>query len=1162
MRCLAVAWLAIGAMLLPACTPKKFSFKEGATPSAAFDELPSSLSGGSPFRVEFSAARSSAPVTSVALWYSIDGGTSYTLIDTLETWDTFYDWTVPPVDESLVRLKLVIKDRRGLTSEVHSSWFSIDSTPPPTPALTLVSPTLTNVTTVQLTSSDCSGISHYWIGETTATPSLGDSQWTACALGAGAVTGSVSSGDGSKSIYIFARDASGQISISYQSLSITLDQTPPALALSSLDGGQYIRPGSTQSINWAVSDTYLGATPIQLSSTSDNGVTWSAVATVAAAPASYSWTVPSTETATAKVRIIATDQAGNTTTVASAAPFTVDGTGPSVSAFSLNNNAANSISNFLTARATATDALSPIASVRFSTSSTYADSDWKTFISAGQTVAVPFTPGSVTIYTWLRDSAGNVSSVASDAINIAVGSPPSVAFDSPTGGVAYTTGNSVQIDFTVNAPLGLAASQPLELSYTIDGGTTSTLISNTLTDGSSSGCTVAVGSTGCYTFTIPAGLAGSAFQFMMKVTDTAGASASSLSATLGVQGWKVLAGRNSAPLGYSALSTAFTDLYGYIAVDSNGNTYVTGAYKIYKVSGASGVVDVFIGNGSWGISGNGSPPSSSTLTNITTNAIAVDDNDLVYWVDGAGIRRVNASGNVETYVGSGSTLVPTEGMARSSLGVTSGGDYGAIYSMAFDSSNRLTFTYATFIGPVYTHYILRVNTDDTITILAGDGSQTNPSDGVSALSTGLGNCGGGSMGHTHTLKRGIPDRLIVIACDGRIYQINTATAMTTYVASYMTNKRQIVYDSVRDRVLVAAPGAVYGYSLSTPDTLVENIGAVDASYLSGIARDSSGGIYYSTNSGQRVFYVASNNAQSTFIGIDPAGGDGGPAALAELRSPSKVAVLANGEIAIEDNGNARVRRIQTDGKIQLWRTVNIPAGNPTAFLAKTNAGTQALFLEYYWSTSLLNINTGTCAFLCGGTSNHVIDSPSGTAASSMTGVYAYGLSFDPIRNSNFILAYDSTATYFGIAEIDSSGNITRRMNSSNLAPALPSGTTLSSSINPNTHRWSQVLQSYNGVLYYQQVNGSTVYRMPIAGSISDELTDWAQSYWIDGANGVLYYTAGVNLYKKTLGTGTSGSLIAVLPVSANIQEKSPRANTLILSAGNQVFEFTDSVNIP
>ena len=91
----------------------------------------------------------------------------------------------------------------------------------------------------------------------------------------------------------------------------------------------------------------------------------------------------------------------------------------------------------------------------------------------------------------------------------------------------------------------------------------------------------------------------------------------------------------------------------------------------------------------------------------------------------------------------------------------------------------------------------------------------------------------------------------------------------------------------------------------------------------GLAVDASGNIYFADEVNNRVRKVDANGVITTFAGTGPAafGGDGGPAAQAQLNGPLGLCVAPSGDIYINDQGNKRVRKISPSG------TISTVAGN-------------------------------------------------------------------------------------------------------------------------------------------------------------------------------------------------------------------------------------------
>jgi uncharacterized protein (TIGR03437 family) len=106
--------------------------------------------------------------------------------------------------------------------------------------------------------------------------------------------------------------------------------------------------------------------------------------------------------------------------------------------------------------------------------------------------------------------------------------------------------------------------------------------------------------------------------------------------------------------------------------------------------------------------------------------------------------------------------------------------------------------------------------------------------------------------------------------------------------------------------------------------------------------DPSGNLYVADPEDNKIRRIAANGTISTFAGTGVQGfsGDGGPAAAAELSSPSAVAVDPYGAIVIADTGNNRVRRVTSDGVIDTIAgtgKANFSGDGGPAYLAGLNA---------------------------------------------------------------------------------------------------------------------------------------------------------------------------------------------------------------------------------
>jgi DNA-binding beta-propeller fold protein YncE len=78
-----------------------------------------------------------------------------------------------------------------------------------------------------------------------------------------------------------------------------------------------------------------------------------------------------------------------------------------------------------------------------------------------------------------------------------------------------------------------------------------------------------------------------------------------------------------------------------------------------------------------------------------------------------------------------------------------------------------------------------------------------------------------------------------------------------------------------------------------------------------VALDSNGNIYIADEGNNKIRKIDSSGNISTIAGTGSVGssGDGGLATLAKLKSPSGVALDSNGNIYIADEGNNKIRKI-------------------------------------------------------------------------------------------------------------------------------------------------------------------------------------------------------------------------------------------------------------
>ena len=118
--------------------------------------------------------------------------------------------------------------------------------------------------------------------------------------------------------------SNGALIDSFTLVRTVADNTPPAVVVTSPVGGEDWKAGSSQAITWTATDN-VGVTSVDLAYSTNGGATFpNVIASGIANSGSHAWTVPNTPSATARVRVLAHDAAGNLGRDSSATNFTID----------------------------------------------------------------------------------------------------------------------------------------------------------------------------------------------------------------------------------------------------------------------------------------------------------------------------------------------------------------------------------------------------------------------------------------------------------------------------------------------------------------------------------------------------------------------------------------------------------------------------------------------------------------------------------------------------------------------------------------------------------------------------------------------------------------------------------------------------------------------
>jgi hypothetical protein len=303
---------------------KSLSLVVDTLPPVAAIISPTILLGGSTHSINLSASDAGVGLSALDLYFSANGGATYSLLSHLTTNDTTYNWNVPAINITNGKLKLVATDLTSSTTIASTSLFEIDSAASSAPSISRTTNAFSSSQIVSMTATCSADYAKILYSESATTPALNDPAWEDCAI---SKNFTASTGDGVKTIYAWTRDLVGNISSS-SNVTMTLDTTMPTLSFSTFNSGGAFKGGSTQAISWLASDAHLAANPISLLYSTD-GTTYNTIVSSLTNSGSYSWTLPSINSSTVTLKMTGVDLTGNQRTLISNS-FIIDSIAPVV----------------------------------------------------------------------------------------------------------------------------------------------------------------------------------------------------------------------------------------------------------------------------------------------------------------------------------------------------------------------------------------------------------------------------------------------------------------------------------------------------------------------------------------------------------------------------------------------------------------------------------------------------------------------------------------------------------------------------------------------------------------------------------------------------------------------------------------------------------------
>ena len=306
--------------------------------------------------------------------------------------------------------------------------------------------------------------------------------------------------------------------------------------------------------------------------------------------------------------------------------------------------------------------------------------------------------------------------------------------------------------------------------------------------------------------------------------------------------------------------------YAYgIAIDATGNIYIADQAncRIRKVN-TNGIMSTVAGTGAFGYSGDGGQATAASMGD--PSGVAVDAAGNVYIADannartrkitiGTGIISTVAGNGVGGFSGDGGQATAAEVNGNSGIWIAANGTM--------------------YIGDMSNQRVRKVTTAGVISTYAGNGTGGFSGDGGQATAAELNG----------------PD------------QITTDAAGNLYISDYSNNRiRKVTTSGV---ISTYAGTGVAGYNGDNIQATAAQINGVECSAI-----DAAGNLYLA-DLNERIRKVAATGVITTVAGTGVAGynGDGIQATTAELNLPTRVAVDNAGNIYINDEINARIRKL-------------------------------------------------------------------------------------------------------------------------------------------------------------------------------------------------------------------------------------------------------------
>ena len=318
----------------------------------------------------------------------------------------------------------------------------------------------------------------------------------------------------------------------------------------------------------------------------------------------------------------------------------------------------------------------------------------------------------------------------------------------------------------------------------------------------------------------------------------------------------------------SAATTASIAYPMGVCMDATGNFYIADNYNncIRKIN-TSGIITTIAGTGTVaGFGGDGGQATAALLNGPT--AVAVDATGIIYVADlnNNRIRKINTSGIISTFAGTGVPGFSGDG------GAATAAKLQLPFDVISDASGNI------IVADLANNRIRKINSSGVISTIAGHSPGGYSGDGGAATSANL--------NYPAEIAYDISGNLYIVDNGNNVIRkVNTSGIITT-VAGSTSGAAGFGGDG----------GAATAALLNSP---------------TGIAVDAIGNLYISDGSNNRIREVHTTGIINTIAGNGTAGysGDGGAAISAEISNPYSAVLDPAGNFYFADYANNRIRKL-------------------------------------------------------------------------------------------------------------------------------------------------------------------------------------------------------------------------------------------------------------